>query len=45
MTTSKTDAKKASKIMRDPKSSKDEKSVAASDLSQAKGGKSKGGKK
>ena len=36
MTTSKKDASKASKLLRSPKSSKDEKSVAGSDLSQAK---------
>lgn len=34
MTTSKRDASMASKILRDPRSSKAEKSVAASDLSQ-----------
>jgi hypothetical protein len=37
MATSKGDARKASKILSDPKSSQDEKSVAGSDLSQAKG--------
>lgn len=36
MTTSSKDAKIASKILRNPKSTKDEKSVAGSDLSQAK---------
>ena len=36
MTTSKKDASKASKLLRSPKSSKDVKSVAGSDLSQAK---------
>ena len=36
MTTSSKDAKKASKILRNPKSTKDEKSIAGSDLSQAK---------
>ncbi|WP_277878168.1 hypothetical protein [Tolypothrix sp. FACHB-123] len=36
MTTSKKMASEASKILRDPKSTKAEKSVAASDLSQAK---------
>lgn len=41
MTTSKTDASKASKILASKKSSAAAKSVAASDLSQAK----KGGKK
>jgi len=41
MTTSKTDASKAGKILANPKSSKDAKSVAGSDLSQAKGGKKK----
>jgi len=36
MTTSKKEATIASKILRDPKSTKKERSVAASDLSQAK---------
>lgn len=36
MPTSKKDASKASKQLRDPKETKDEKSVAGSDLSQAK---------
>ena len=36
MTTSKKDASKASKLLRSSKSSKDAKSVAGSDLSQAK---------
>jgi hypothetical protein len=36
VTTSKKDASKAAKILNDPKSSKADKSVAASDLSQAK---------
>lgn len=36
MTTSKKDATEASKILSDPKSTKAEKSVAASDLAQAK---------
>jgi hypothetical protein len=36
MTTSKKMASEASKILRNPKSTKAEKSVAASDLSQAK---------
>jgi hypothetical protein len=36
MTTSKKDAREASKILKDPKSSKAAKSVAGSDLSQAK---------
>jgi len=37
MTTSKKDASKAGKILANPKSSKDSKSVAGSDLAQAKG--------
>jgi hypothetical protein len=41
MSTSKKDASLASEILRNPKSSKAEKSVAGSDLSQAKGGKKK----
>jgi hypothetical protein len=41
MTTSKKDASKASKILSNPKSGKNAKSVAASDLSQAKKGKGK----
>ena len=48
MATSPRDASKASKILSNPKSSPNAKSVAASDLSQAKGnkggGKGKGGK-
>ncbi|WP_278185168.1 hypothetical protein [Mycobacterium mantenii] len=36
MTTSKKDASQASKILKNPKSTKAQKSVAASDLSQAK---------
>ncbi|MHC5763276.1 hypothetical protein [Nostoc sp.] len=36
MTTGKKTASEASKILRNPKSTKSEKSVAASDLSQAK---------
>ncbi len=39
MTTSKKDAKLASKILRSPKSTPAQKSVAGSDLSQRKGGK------
>jgi len=42
MTTSKANASRASKILSDKKSTKAEKSVAASDLAQAKG---KGSKK
>jgi hypothetical protein len=41
MATSKKDASKASKILKSPKSSKADKSVAASDLSQARRGKGK----
>jgi hypothetical protein len=37
MATSKTDASKASKLLSDPKTSQKVKSVAGSDLSQAKG--------
>lgn len=37
MATSKKDASLASKILSDPKSTKSERSVAASDLAQAKG--------
>ena len=36
MTTSKKEASKASKVMKDPKATKVERSVAGSDLSQAK---------
>lgn len=42
MTTSKGDASKAGRLLGDPKTPKGVKSVAASDLAQAKG---KGGKK
>jgi hypothetical protein len=42
MATSSKDASKASKQLRDPKSTADEKSVAASDLAQAKKKKKKG---
>jgi len=45
MATSKTDASKASKQLTNPKSTKDEKSVAGSDLAQAKGNKGGGKKK
>jgi hypothetical protein len=41
MTTSKKDASKAAKILNDPKASDAEKSVAASDLAQAKKGNGK----
>jgi hypothetical protein len=41
MTTSKKDASKAAKIIKDPKASKDDKSVAGSDLAQAKKGNGK----
>jgi hypothetical protein len=41
MSTGKKPASKAGKELRDPKSTYDEKTVAASDLSQAKSGKSK----
>ena len=45
MTTSKSDASKASKLLANPKTPKVVKSVAGSDLSQAKGpGKGKGKK-
>jgi hypothetical protein len=40
--TSKNDASKAAKLLANPKTPKNVKSVAASDLSQAKGGKGKG---
>jgi hypothetical protein len=41
MSTGKKPASKAGKELRDPKSTDDEKAVAASDLSQAKSGKGK----
>jgi hypothetical protein len=41
MATSKKDASKAAKILNNPKASKNAKSVAASDLAQAKKGKGK----
>lgn len=41
MTTSKKDASKAAKILNSPKATKADKSVAASDLAQAKRGKGK----
>ncbi|MHB8233739.1 MAG: hypothetical protein ACYDHT_03720 [Solirubrobacteraceae bacterium] len=41
MATGKNDASKAAKILNNPKASKGMKSVAGSDLSQAKGGKKK----
>jgi hypothetical protein len=41
MSTGKKPASKAGKELRDPKSSGEEKAVAASDLSQAKSGKAK----
>jgi hypothetical protein len=45
MATSKSDASKAGKLLANPNTPKPVKSVAASDLSQAKGSKGKGGKK
>jgi hypothetical protein len=45
MTTSKKDASLASRQLKDKGSSKPQKSVAASDLSQAKGSKGKSSKK
>ena len=46
MTTGKKDASQAGKLLSNPKTPKPVKSVAASDLAQAKGeGKGKGGKK
>lgn len=41
MATGKKDASASSKVMKDPKASKDEKKTAASDLSKSKGGKKK----